>query len=146
MHSVSALDRSKSFTYPCLRGARGGIECRCAGRRHPAKTEVERQHPDAVYDSRYQIMRELLDRRLFSSISTIVHAWPLAIAWAVRCAIPVLLSLPAFAHDLPAPVSQALKRAGIPTSATALYVHEIGAPQPRVAVNAKTGMNPASVM
>ena len=92
-------------------------------------------------------MRELLDRRLFSSsISTIVHAWPSAMAWAVRGAIPVLLSLPAFAHDLPAPVSQALKRAGIPTSATALYVHEIGTPQPRVTVNAKTGMNPASVM
>jgi serine-type D-Ala-D-Ala carboxypeptidase/endopeptidase (penicillin-binding protein 4) len=91
-------------------------------------------------------MRESLNQRPFSRVSTIVHACWQAIAWAVRAAISVLLSLPSFAHDLPAPVSQALKRAGIPTAATALYVHEIGAPGPRVAVNAKTGMNPASVM
>jgi serine-type D-Ala-D-Ala carboxypeptidase/endopeptidase (penicillin-binding protein 4) len=90
--------------------------------------------------------RKLLNWRRLSPISPIVHACSSAITWIARGAIPVLLSLPAFAHTLPAPVSHALKRAGIPASATALYVHEIGAPQPRIAVNAKNGMNPASVM
>jgi serine-type D-Ala-D-Ala carboxypeptidase/endopeptidase (penicillin-binding protein 4) len=70
----------------------------------------------------------------------------LAVARSSRYPILALLSLPALAHSLPAPVSLALKQAGIPTSATAVYVHEIGAAQPRLAVNAGTGMNPASVM
>jgi D-alanyl-D-alanine carboxypeptidase/D-alanyl-D-alanine-endopeptidase (penicillin-binding protein 4) len=74
------------------------------------------------------------------------QAYSGAIARGSRCAILALLSLPAFAHNLPAPISRALKQAGIPTSATAIYVHEIGAAQPRLAVNAGTGMNPASVM
>jgi D-alanyl-D-alanine carboxypeptidase/D-alanyl-D-alanine-endopeptidase (penicillin-binding protein 4) len=74
------------------------------------------------------------------------EAYAGAIARGSQCAILALLSLPAFAHNLPAPVSLALKQAGVPTSATAIYVHEIGAAQPRLAVNAGTGMNPASVM
>ena len=74
------------------------------------------------------------------------HAYARSIAGASRGTILALLSLPAFAHNLPAPVSLALKQAGIPTSATAIYVHEIGAAQPRLAMNATASMNPASVM
>jgi D-alanyl-D-alanine carboxypeptidase/D-alanyl-D-alanine-endopeptidase (penicillin-binding protein 4) len=48
--------------------------------------------------------------------------------------------------DLPRPVAQALKAAGIPASGTAAVVHEIGATRPTVAVNASASMNPASVM
>jgi D-alanyl-D-alanine carboxypeptidase/D-alanyl-D-alanine-endopeptidase (penicillin-binding protein 4) len=70
----------------------------------------------------------------------------LTISRSSRYAVLAFLSLPALAHNLPAPVSLALKHAAIPTSATGIYVHEIGATQPRLAVNAGTGMNPASVM
>jgi D-alanyl-D-alanine carboxypeptidase/D-alanyl-D-alanine-endopeptidase (penicillin-binding protein 4) len=108
---------------------------------------AEHRQPDSVYGSSYLMMpHEWLNWHQYRCISRILHACAPAIASLVRCAIPVLLTLPAFAHTLPAPVSQALKRAGVPTSATALYVHEIGAPQPRLAVNAKTAMSPASVM
>jgi D-alanyl-D-alanine carboxypeptidase/D-alanyl-D-alanine-endopeptidase (penicillin-binding protein 4) len=48
--------------------------------------------------------------------------------------------------DLPRPVAQALKAAGIPASSAAAVVHEIGAARPTVAVNAAAAMNPASVM
>ena len=54
--------------------------------------------------------------------------------------------LPAFSHNIPLPVSQALKQAGIPQSAVGIYVQEIGAAKPLLAVNASTAMNPASVM
>jgi len=55
-------------------------------------------------------------------------------------------SLPAATQNLPDPVNQMLKRAGIPESAAAIYVHEIGAAQPLIAVNANMAMNPASAM
>ena len=54
--------------------------------------------------------------------------------------------LPAASQNLPGPVSQMLKQAGIPESAAAIYVHEIGAAQPLIAVNANAAMNPASAM
>lgn len=56
------------------------------------------------------------------------------------------VSLPAFCHNLPLSVSQALKQAGIPKSAVGIYIHEIGAPKPLLAINADIAMNPASVM
>ena len=56
------------------------------------------------------------------------------------------LTLPVFSGGLPASVQQALKRAGMPVSAVGVYAHEIGAPQPILAVNADVAMNPASVM
>jgi serine-type D-Ala-D-Ala carboxypeptidase/endopeptidase (penicillin-binding protein 4) len=55
-------------------------------------------------------------------------------------------TLPVFSGNLPAPVEQALKRAGVPASAVGVYVHEIGALRPSLAVNADVAMNPASVM
>ncbi len=50
------------------------------------------------------------------------------------------------ADALPAPVTQALARAGLPVSSTAAYVQAVDAPQPDVAYNADQAMNPASVM
>ena len=57
-----------------------------------------------------------------------------------------LCSLPAAASDLPAPVAQALKGAGIPMAATAIWVREVDTVMPRLAVNARVAMNPASTM
>lgn len=50
------------------------------------------------------------------------------------------------ASRLPEPVSRALAHAGIPESATAFYVHEIGAERPLLAVGAERVMNPASTI
>jgi D-alanyl-D-alanine carboxypeptidase/D-alanyl-D-alanine-endopeptidase (penicillin-binding protein 4) len=75
------------------------------------------------------------------------RAYTAVLAWCFGYSILVLLPpLPALAHDLPAPVSLALKQAGIPASATAVYVRKIGEAKPRLAVNSQAGMNPASVM
>ncbi|MDN5836341.1 MAG: D-alanyl-D-alanine carboxypeptidase/D-alanyl-D-alanine-endopeptidase [Nitrosospira sp.] len=62
------------------------------------------------------------------------------------CLALAAASLPAFSHNLPPLVSQALKQAGIPKSAVGIYVHEIGAAKPLLAANAGIAMNPASVM
>jgi D-alanyl-D-alanine carboxypeptidase/D-alanyl-D-alanine-endopeptidase (penicillin-binding protein 4) len=47
---------------------------------------------------------------------------------------------------LPASVQRALKQARIPESAIGVYVHEISASKPLLAVNGNAAMNPASVM
>jgi len=57
-----------------------------------------------------------------------------------------LCALSARASDLPAPVAQALKAAGIPPAATAVWVREVDAITPRLALNARAAMNPASTM
>jgi D-alanyl-D-alanine carboxypeptidase/D-alanyl-D-alanine-endopeptidase (penicillin-binding protein 4) len=61
----------------------------------------------------------------------------MALAWAG-------LPAPAPAQQLPEPVARALAQAGVPESAAAFYVHEIGAPQPLLAAAAERPMNPAS--
>lgn len=53
---------------------------------------------------------------------------------------------PVFAHELPFTVKQKLQQFAIPQSAIGVYVHEIGASKPVMAVNADAAMNPASVM
>jgi D-alanyl-D-alanine carboxypeptidase/D-alanyl-D-alanine-endopeptidase (penicillin-binding protein 4) len=53
---------------------------------------------------------------------------------------------PVYAIDLPERVSQLLRKANIPDNAVGIYVREVGASQPLLAINADTGMNPASVM
>ena len=55
-------------------------------------------------------------------------------------------TLHAVAGDLPAPVAQALGSAGIPVAATAVWVREVDAARPRLAVNARASLNPASTM
>ncbi len=52
----------------------------------------------------------------------------------------------AAAADLPKPVAQALRAAGIPQSSVGAVVQEVGAPRPWLAVNARESLNPASVM
>lgn len=47
---------------------------------------------------------------------------------------------------LPAPVADALKKAGIPEANTAVFVQAVDANQPSLSVNADKQMNPASVM
>ncbi len=54
--------------------------------------------------------------------------------------------LQAHASDLPATVAQALRTAGIPPAATAVWVREVDAAAPRLAINSRVAMNPASTM
>ena len=58
----------------------------------------------------------------------------------------LLVATLARADELPAPVLQALKAAAIPPAATAAWVREVDAASPRLAVNARVAMNPASTM
>jgi D-alanyl-D-alanine carboxypeptidase/D-alanyl-D-alanine-endopeptidase (penicillin-binding protein 4) len=48
--------------------------------------------------------------------------------------------------QLPAPVAQALARAGIAETGVGLYVHEVGAAEPVAVHRAEQALNPASVM
>ncbi len=50
------------------------------------------------------------------------------------------------ATPLPRPVERAFVDAGIPPSAVAVYVHEVGAPAPLIAHRAEAPMNPASTI
>jgi len=60
--------------------------------------------------------------------------------------LQIALPAPAFSNELPLTVKQKLLQIAIPESAIGVYVQEIGASQPIVAVNADSAMNPASVM
>jgi serine-type D-Ala-D-Ala carboxypeptidase/endopeptidase (penicillin-binding protein 4) len=57
-----------------------------------------------------------------------------------------LFASAALADALPAPVAQALTRAGVPHSAVALYVQQVDAPRPAAVFNASQPMNPASTI
>lgn len=57
-----------------------------------------------------------------------------------------LSPLSVHASGLPLATHKALQQANIPESATGIYIHEVGAAQPLLAINANTAMNPASVM
>jgi len=60
--------------------------------------------------------------------------------------LSVLTTATAAAADLPRPVAQALKAAGISQASVSAVVQEIGVSRPEVAVNARAALNPASVM
>ena len=67
----------------------------------------------------------------------------------ITAALLILLPLSVTAQPaatLPEPVARALAQAGIPESAVGVYVQEIGADQPVVAVGADRALNPASSM
>jgi D-alanyl-D-alanine carboxypeptidase/D-alanyl-D-alanine-endopeptidase (penicillin-binding protein 4) len=70
----------------------------------------------------------------------------------MRKLLPALFCVCAFhlpaahAADYPAPVAQALKNAGIPQAATAVWAAEVDAAKPRLAVNARAALNPASTI
>lgn len=57
-----------------------------------------------------------------------------------------LCSFKMAAADLPKPVAEALRKAGIPQSSVAAWVQEIGAPSPTVSLNPRAAVNPASTM
>jgi len=79
----------------------------------------------------------------FEHVRQVLKLLKLAISLLVAFLLP---PLHAFSSELPPSVSQALRRAAIPESATGVYVHEIGAGRPLIALNAGRAMNPASVM
>jgi len=56
------------------------------------------------------------------------------------------LTFKIYAQDLPKPAAQALRAAGVPASAVSLWVQEIGAPRPTLALRANATRNPGSVM
>ena len=58
----------------------------------------------------------------------------------------ILCAATARADQLPSAVAQALKSAGIPQDAAATWVSEVDAARPRLAVNARVALNPASTM
>ncbi len=66
----------------------------------------------------------------------------------ILAALLLLLALgnAATAASLPKPVSEALKRAGIPLSDTSIVVQQTQARQPLISHNAKQAVNPASTM
>jgi D-alanyl-D-alanine carboxypeptidase/D-alanyl-D-alanine-endopeptidase (penicillin-binding protein 4) len=57
-----------------------------------------------------------------------------------------MLVFKAEAADFPKTVADALHRAGIPESSVGVWVQELGAPQPRLNLNADKALNPASTM
>ncbi|PSJ17029.1 D-alanyl-D-alanine carboxypeptidase/D-alanyl-D-alanine endopeptidase [Nitrosomonas supralitoralis] len=58
----------------------------------------------------------------------------------------IALSTSIFASGLPGEIKQKLQQLAIPETSIGVYVHEIGANNPALAINADSGMNPASVM
>ncbi len=60
--------------------------------------------------------------------------------------LTLLPAIVAAQSSLPGPVARALAQGGIPESAVGVYVHEIGAARPVVAVGADRSLNPASSM
>src|SRR5919108_3875718 len=57
-----------------------------------------------------------------------------------------LLAFKTEAQNLPRPVQQALRAAGVPAGSVAAWVQEVGAARPSVAARAEAPMHPASVM
>lgn len=65
----------------------------------------------------------------------------LAMLWTAPCHAG-----PQAETSLPPAVSQALRGAGVPTTAVGVWVQEVGTSKPALAANARTPLNPASVM
>jgi D-alanyl-D-alanine carboxypeptidase/D-alanyl-D-alanine-endopeptidase (penicillin-binding protein 4) len=58
----------------------------------------------------------------------------------------LLLGFKAAAQNLPRPAQQALRAAGIPTSSVGVWVQDLDAAKPTLALHAQASMHPASVM
>ena len=81
-------------------------------------------------------MQSLRHPFLPSATRGIVNAaLALASAWALNCMA-----------QLPPPVAEALKRAGVPAEQVAVLVQEIGAAKPWIQQNSERALNPGSVM
>lgn len=68
------------------------------------------------------------------------------IATALLILLPLSVIAQPASTTLPEPVARALAQAGIPESAIGVYVHEIGAAEPVLAIGADRALNPASTM
>ncbi len=66
--------------------------------------------------------------------------------WRLAACISGLLAAPLHAAELPASVAQALKTAGIPTSAVGIVVQRVDEARPRLSVNGEQALNPASTI
>lgn len=77
-------------------------------------------------------------------ISPVVSARLVALIALLACSLAPFRA-PA-ADALPAPVAQAIARAGVPPESVALVVQEVESPRPSLSVNAAQPMNPASLM
>lgn len=71
---------------------------------------------------------------------------PVSILIGILFTAAALAPLRAGAADLPQPVAEAVRQAGIPQNALGIFVQQIGAARPLLAVGADRPMNPASVM
>jgi D-alanyl-D-alanine carboxypeptidase/D-alanyl-D-alanine-endopeptidase (penicillin-binding protein 4) len=91
------------------------------------------------------IVRAVLHREIVGLRSDRLLGRRLATALALLAALTVFLPPHASAR-LPEPIAKALAQVGIPESATAFYVHEIGAARPLLAVGAERAVNPASTI
>lgn len=66
--------------------------------------------------------------------------------WSALVCLLFGLALPGMAAELPASLSQALKRYGLSTQGLSVYVHEIGRRDPALAFAAEAPRNPASTI
>jgi D-alanyl-D-alanine carboxypeptidase/D-alanyl-D-alanine-endopeptidase (penicillin-binding protein 4) len=66
--------------------------------------------------------------------------------WRLAVCISGLLSAQLLAAELPASVAQALKTAGIPTTAVGIVVQRVDEARPRLNVNSEQAFNPASTI
>jgi len=79
-------------------------------------------------------------------VARLTRALHLAFGVALIVATALASGSASPAEHLPAPVSSALRAAGVPAASAAVFVQEIGASRPLVAFNAGNPMNPASTM
>lgn len=66
--------------------------------------------------------------------------------WLAACFFVFGAATIAVAAELPTSVAQALRTAGIPTSAVGIVAQRVDEPRPRLAVNAEQALNPASTI
>src|ERR1051325_2324714 len=89
--------------------------------------------------------RESMDVSTQSRRVLIIEALP-SLFKALLAAFACLVVAGVQAAELPGPVLKELRAAGIPPSAVAVVVQEVGASSPALSVRARTSMHPASVM
>jgi len=82
-------------------------------------------------------------------LSTLKSQKPTPVSTRLGRVLIIAAALVAFkieAQDLPRPVREALRTAGVPASSVAAWVQEVGAARPSIAVRAEAPLHPASVM
>src|SRR4051812_36959885 len=82
-------------------------------------------------------------------LSTLKSQRPMTVSTRLGGVLMITAALLAFkagAQDLPRPVREALRTAGVPASSVSAWVQEVGVRRPSVAARAETPMHPAWVM